>query len=100
MLASTLQETIHYQQQDRPCRGVDYAQFLKDSVSQLKLQYGGHIPLIYFCDNARIHLTDSVNKMVTELKIKMLFNSPYAPEVNFIERVIRLVKDNMRQRLR
>lgn len=71
-------------------RGGDFESFLLD----LSLRLNDNSILIL--DNARVHKTDNVNEILTELNINYMFLPPYSPDLNPIELYFNLLKRSVR----
>jgi transposase len=52
-----------------------------------------------FFDNASIHKTKAVQKLIDRLGMRALTNCPYAPDLNFCERFIKMHKEKIRWHL-
>lgn len=64
----------------KPVKSQDFVQFLH----VLRNQNASH-RLVVFCDNARVHHSRQVGAACRRLNMELLFNVPYAPELNGIE---------------
>lgn len=47
-------------------------------------------------DNARTHLANKTKSFLKNSRITAVLNAPYAPEVNYAEKIIRLLKRKIR----
>jgi len=78
---------------------VNFADFLRETTNIIRSkQENGQLILFYF-DNAKIHLSKVVMEVLKELKVVALSGPSYTPELNWAEFVIRMVKMKMRKRL-
>ena len=48
--------------------------------------------LAIFMDQLNVHKSPKIRKLAIQLGVKLIFNAPYSPELNPIERVFALTK--------
>ena len=89
ILAINRKEIIHKELIKGSTNGEFFFKFIKNLVKKLKPKKNNYILL----DNARIHHYKKVKEFIDmQLKIKLIYNIPYSPETNPIERVFNDIK--------
>ena len=52
---------------------------------------------VLFMDNVSFHLTDPIIEFLKEWEIGVIYNSPYTPQINHIEYIIKIFKSELRK---
>lgn len=95
ILAINCNKIIHKRIIKGSSNGEIFLEFIKDLVKKLQTRNNNYILL----DNARIHHYKKVKEFInTKSKINFIYNVPYTPETNPIERVFNDIKKNLRNR--
>lgn len=94
LCAIDMNKVIHFKIINGSANGMIFMEFIKELISRINLTNKYCILL----DNARIHHSKIFKKYIEETKnISLLYNIPYSPEYNPIEKVFNEVKHNLRQ---
>jgi len=86
-------------------RGLEHVQTYNCAVNtQIFIEYLRHlsilmkgVPFVIFMDNLAVHKSGETRAAMTELKIKYIFNVPYSPQYNPIERGFSVVKNHYKR---
>jgi hypothetical protein len=71
----------------------DFRAFIIEAVVKMQELYPNNDdPIVLFYDNAQVHRTNGVRDEVQKQKCLSILNCPYAPDLNFCEKFIRLHK--------
>lgn len=84
---------ITYEVKKGSINGVDFLNFIKNLINEN--EYKNKILLM---DNARIHHTQDVKNIIRNSNNRILYNVPYCPEYNPIEKVFSKFKEEIRKR--
>lgn len=94
----------HFKLTDSTFKGDDFIDFmneLEDKITKIpeynEFFYNNRITVI--CDNARIHTMKKNIKKLKKLKLNILFQPPYSPQVNAIELLWALIKKQKNKRI-
>lgn len=94
LCAIDMNKIIHFKIINNSADGIIFMEFIKELISKLN-STNKHCILL---DNARIHHSKIFKKYIEDNKnISLLYNIPYSPEYNPIEKVFNEVKHNLRQ---
>ena len=94
LCAIDMNKVIHIKIINGSANGTIFMDFMKELISKLNLTNKYCILL----DNARIHHSKVFKQYITDNKnISLLYNIPYSPEYNPIEKVFSEVKYNLKQ---
>ena len=94
ILAINCNKIIHKQIVKGSANGEIFLKFIKDLINKMHKGDNKYILL----DNAKIHHYGKIKEFINkEPKIKLIYNLPYTPETNPIERVFNDVKRNLRK---
>ena len=78
----------------------DFQGFLSDAMDKMKqLCSDGKQPFVLLYDNASVHKTKAVRSQVEKEQCLSILNCPYAPDLNFCEKFIRLHKRKLQESL-
>ncbi len=85
-------------------KGTNKAQDFCDFLSSLKasvVQKRDYDPsdVILFMDNASIHVASTVKAKIKDLRLRILTNCPYCPELNPAEAFIKCHKELMKKQM-
>jgi hypothetical protein len=71
----------------------DFRAFIGEAIAKMHQLYpNSNEPIVLFYDNAQVHRTRGVQEEVKQLQSISILNCPYAPDLNFCEKFIRLHK--------
>lgn len=72
---------------------IIFANFIKKLISAVKFRTRNpRTNIIILLDNLFLHKTFLVKCVVLEAGVRLLFNAPYSPEINYIENIFRRLK--------
>ena len=95
ILAISCKKIIHKKIIKGSANGEIFLEFIKELVKKLRTKHNNYILL----DNARIHHYKKVKEFInTKPNIDCIYNIPYTPETNPIERVFNDVKQNLKNK--
>ncbi len=86
-------------------RGLEHVQtYICALNTQIFIEYLRHlsilmkgVPFVIFMDNLSVHKSGETRAAMAELKIKYIFNVPYSPQYNPIERGFSVVKNHYKR---
>jgi hypothetical protein len=82
-------------------KSEDFQSFLPDVIARMRELYpANEAAFVLLYDNAAVHRTKAVVGKLQEKKSLAILNCPYAPDLNFCEKFIRLHKRRLQQELR
>lgn len=94
LCAVDMDKVVHIKVINNSANGIIFMDFIKEIISKLDINKSHYILL----DNARIHHSKMFKNYINDKKnIQLIFNVPYSPEYNPIEKVFNEVKHNLRK---
>ena len=95
ILAISCKKIIHKQIIKGSANGDTFLKFIKDLIKKLSVKKKSYVLLA----NARIHHNKKIKEfIITKPKIEFIYNIPYTPETNPIERVFNDLKRDLRNK--
>ena len=94
LCAIDMNKIVHFKIINNSANGTIFMDFIKEILNKLPKTQNYYLLL----DNARIHHSKIFKEFIKENnQIKLLFNVPYSPEYNPIEKVFNEIKHNLKQ---
>jgi len=76
-----------------------FKEFLEELIIKIKEKYGENEKVYLLLDNARIHHAKIIKEFIINYNnIELLFNPPYCPQYNPIERLFSKLKNELRKK--
>lgn len=83
-------KVIYYEFIEGSSNAINFRNFLTNLKNKLNDKY---IKYYYLLDNASIHHAKIIQKYINDEQMKLIFNAPYCPQYNPIEKVFSIVKN-------